>query len=72
MKMMKIVMLIAVIILLTLIVSAPRVQAYDKKDPVENYYRIKELQYLRDQDIRDRTRLKLQERNTVTIVINKK
>jgi len=64
MKMVKFIMFTAVIILLTLIASAPRVQAYDKKDPVENYFRIQELQYLRNQDIRDRTRLKLQERNT--------
>jgi len=61
---MKIATLIMVIILFSLIASAPRVQAYDKKDPVENYYRMQELQYLRNRSIRDRKRLRLQERNT--------
>jgi len=42
-------------------------QAYDKQDPVENYFRIRELQYLRNQDRRDRQRLELQERNTKSL-----
>ena len=41
--------------------------AYDRQDPVENYFRIKELRYLRDQERRDQERLRLQRRDTKSL-----